>query len=121
MHPNHPTEEELFHWAFSDEDWPDQNWDMFLVWYGRFDLYIKLADDYTCPQRQFFIDLLYYSIANKIQEFEQPKADNLLSSLLSMAKLVKSKEVRTWRHRVEQLKNGTLSYRREEWWSEPPI
>ncbi|WNO10497.1 hypothetical protein [Teredinibacter sp. KSP-S5-2] len=118
MNPNNPTEDELTEWAFSEKEWPDQNWDLFLVWHGRFDWYIRLAEDYTCPKRQFFIDLLYYVVGYSFKKTEVD-TDALLLRLVKEAQNVKSKEVRIWRHKIKLLKSGDLVFIQEEWWSEP--
>jgi len=107
MNPNNPTEQELRDWAFSDAEWPDQSWDLFLLWKGRYDWYIKLADDYSCTQRAFFIDLLYYSVAYEYKDsFDQQSI--FLAELLREAISVESRELKDWKRKVDLLQRQEI-------------
>ncbi|MFI0416278.1 MAG: hypothetical protein ACH255_19310 [Candidatus Thiodiazotropha sp.] len=75
MEITNPTVEEIREWAYSDEDWPHDEWDLFLSWTVEVELFIELATDHKCPKKSFFLHMLYYLVG--ITYSEPTKTDKL--------------------------------------------
>lgn len=71
MEVTNPTVEEIRLWAYSEDEWPHDEWDLFLSWTREVDLFIELATDHSCPKQFFFyicfITLLVRPIVNRIK------------------------------------------------------
>ena len=52
-----PQESEIRAWAYSDEKWPEQDWDLAVCEGKNDDTLYDLAHDINCPKRGFLFTL----------------------------------------------------------------
>jgi len=91
--PSNPSYQEIKDWAYSEEEEPDQNWELFLIWKAEFELYLELASDIFCPKEAFFLDLLYYWVwANIKHEVGENKLDSY-SEVFDQAEKLNTREL----------------------------
>ncbi len=88
--PWNPTLCEVRRWAFEqDAMFPEQDWDLALLWCGFASECLRLAADETCPNRDFFIHMLYLHVGDAIRSdfssASRVEVDKLLSAALNHA------------------------------------
>ncbi|WP_144391789.1 hypothetical protein [Pleionea sediminis] len=117
-HPENPTCEEIEEWAYSDEEAPHQEWELFLIWKQEFELDLKFASDILCPKEEFFLNLLYYWVWQNIKhEYKDSDLDNH-KALFKQAAKVNTPYVKIWLKRSLKLIDDKNSYSEEEWWAD---
>ncbi|WP_052691864.1 hypothetical protein [Teredinibacter purpureus] len=113
--PSNPSTEEIEEWAYSNDDEPDQEWELFLIWKADFELYLKYASDVSCPKEEFFLNLLYYwvwrnvrhdSIENELESYER---------IFQLAEKINTPYVRIWSVRSKELIVNNAVYSAEQW------
>ncbi len=82
MDVSNPSVEEVKQWAYSNEDWPDNEWDLFLSWTREVNLFIEFATDHKCPKQNFFLHLLYYVVGTT---YTEPNSIDKLDRIKSFA------------------------------------
>ena len=77
MEVSNPTVSEIREWAYSNTDWPDSEWPLYLSWTRQIELFIELATDHKCPKKDFFRYMLYnmvgiaYKMPSKAEQNEE--------------------------------------------------
>lgn len=116
--PSNPTVEEIYEWAYSNEEEPHQEWELFLIWSGKFDQYLRYASDINCPKEQFFLNLLYYWVWRNIKHDAVENYLDKHEDFFKLAKTINTPYVKIWLERSLSLINDATSYSKEEWWNE---
>ena len=114
--PSNPTTEEIEEWAYSNDEEPDQEWELFLIWKADFELYLKFASDASCPKEEFFLQLLYYWVWRNIRH---EVIDNELESythIFQLAEKVNTPYVRIWLERSKKLMANNQTFTESQWW-----
>jgi hypothetical protein len=115
MEVTNPTVEEVKAWAYSDENWPHDEWDLFLSWTREVDFFIELATDHKCPKKNFFLHMLYYIIGTT---FSEPNKTDKLERIKSYAEkgaVVKHGDIKAWRSHIAELLSGAVNYSYDNW------
>ena len=110
-----PTISEIKTWAYSNDDWPHQEWDLFLSWKPEISLFIELATDHKCPKRGFFRHMLYYVVGKTIQDDFDQNGDLLILGYLNKAQGIKHGDIKAWVKATECLLKDTKSYKYDDW------
>lgn len=103
MEVTNPTVEEIRLWAYSEDEWPHDEWDLFLSWTREVDLFIELATDHSCPKQIFFLHMLYYIIG---ATYCEPNKTDKIERIRSYSKKglgVKHGAIRKWRANIKAL------------------
>lgn len=86
-----PTLSEIRHWAYADQLFPEQDWDLFLAHSDNLMLFLELASDDQCPTRNFFKYIIYLYFAEDIKtERSNPARNVKLQYYLDMDVPIKS-------------------------------
>ena len=115
MDVTNPTVEEVKNWAYSQEDWPHDEWDLFLSWTREVDLFIELATDHQCPKNVFFLHMLYYIVGYTFGEPNKSDKNERIKEYASKGLGVKHGAIRLWRKRVEELLSNKVKYNYNDW------
>jgi len=115
MEVTNPTIEEVRNWAYSEDDWPHDEWDLFLSWTREVALFIELATDHKCPKQNFFLHMLYYIVG--ITYSEPNKTDKLdhIKNYSEKSTGIKHGAIRKWRSNVDDLLNNKVKYNYDNW------
>ena len=115
MEVTNPTIEEIREWAYSDKDWPHDEWDLFLSWTREIELFIELATDNKCQKKSFFLHMLYYLVG--ITYSEPTKTDKLdrIRSYSEKGSGIDHGDIKAWRSNVAELLNGRVKYSYDNW------
>lgn len=115
MNVTNPSIEEIKAWAYSSEEWPDDEWDLFLSWTSEVDLFVELAIDHNCPKRRFFLHMLYYIVGTTYSE--PNKADKLdrIKAYEAKGAAAKHGDITVWRSHVADLLSGCSKYSYDNW------
>lgn len=115
--PSNPSSDDIVTWAYSDEEEPDQEWELFLIWKGDFELYLRLASDINCPKENFFLNLLYYWVWRCIKHIS---VDNNLGDyhfVFDAAKGNNMPYVKIWLKRSLELMTDHQAFTEEQWYA----
>ena len=112
---SNPSISEIKEWAYSDDDWPDQEWDLFLSWKQDVGLYIELATDHNCPKQVFFRHMLYYLVGKAIQGRFGDEKEFIIKGYLEKAEGIKHGDIKAWVKASENLLKNPESYEYENW------
>jgi hypothetical protein len=115
MEVTNPTIEEVRNWAYSEKEWPHDEWDLFLSWTREVDLFIELATDHKCPQKLFFLHMLYYIVGVTFGEPNKSDKNERIKEYASKGLAVKHGAIRLWRKRVEELLSNQVKYNYDQW------
>lgn len=110
-----PSIEQIRTWAYSSSGWPIHEWDLFLSWTGKMDLFIELATDHRCPQRRFFLHVLYYTVGTAFGVKRKDEARARIAAYADIGRGNGHGDIKTWVANVDALRRGRLAYRYEDW------
>ena len=115
MEVTNPTVEEVKAWAYSDENWPHEEWDLFLCWTREVGLFIELATDHKCPKKNFFLHMLYYIIGTTYSEPNKTGKLERIKSYAEKGAFVKHGDIKAWRSHIVELLSGSSKYSYDNW------
>jgi len=115
MDYTNPTIEEVRTWAYSGGEWPNDEWDLFLSWTKEVDLFIELATDHKCPQRIFFLHMLYYIIGTTYCEPNKTDKTDTVSFYKDKGIGINHGDIRKWTKNVSDLISGKQKYNYDNW------
>jgi hypothetical protein len=102
-----PTPEELRHWASDPEaSYPDeisQDWDLIVAHWSRIDLIVELASDARCPNRGFFLVVLYLMAGDCVRNESGNQNIPQLRALITRLERPPSESLRLFRQRALEL------------------
>lgn len=111
-----PTVSEIRLWAYSDQLWPEEDWDLYLVWKDEFLLYLELASDHKCNKQKNFQYLLYYTVAKQVNQLkDSDEIKILLKKYLDQSNSFKHGVVSNWRNELEILQRDISSFSYYKW------
>jgi len=113
--PWNPTAEEIRAWAFSDESWPDQDWDL-AVNDGKNDsLLIELACDSKCPNQVFFLHSIYFMVGDAIHRDAPNERIIELKEMIAAINGEVPAEVQQWRIEAIKLLSNPSAFEYHYW------
>lgn len=115
MKYENPSIDEIEKWAYSEAEWPDVDWPLFLSWKEDIKTWLKLATDHKCPKRDFFRYMLYYQVGKAFQGSFGKNTEFIIKSYLQDAKLIKHGDIRKWIADVKQLLNTPKIFNYSDW------
>ena len=115
MEVSNPSIEEVSVWAYSDSDWPHEEWDLFLSWTKEVDLFIDLATDHSCPKQDFFLHMLYYIVGITHEEPNKSEKDKSIEAYVEKGSGIKHGAIKKWRRDVQDLLRSRVKYNYDNW------
>ena len=115
MEVTNPTIEEIREWAYSEEEWPHDEWDLFMSWTREVDLFIQLATDHKCPKRIFFLHMLYYIVGTTYGEPNKSDKLDRIAFYADKGRGIKHGDIRNWVKNTEELIKGFQKYSYDNW------
>jgi len=117
MDPSNPSITEIEEWAYSNENWPDSEWPLFLAWKSEVKVFIELAMDHKCPKQDFFRFMLYYLVGYVYDYPQKPRSETIdeIELMISHGKGINHGEIRKWMKHSKGLLLGRLDYTYEDW------
>ena len=113
--PWNPTADEIKAWAFSEDLWPEQDWDL-AVNDGRNDfLLIQLACDESCPKRDFFLHSIYFMVGDSVYSNAPVERIEELRELISKVPHEASSEIDKWRREAMDLLRDPSKFEYDYW------
>ncbi|ALS96898.1 hypothetical protein [Lacimicrobium alkaliphilum] len=115
MEVTNPTVEEIRLWAYSEDEWPHDEWDLFLSWTREVDLFIELATDHKCPKQSFFLHMLYYIVG---VTYSEPNKTDKIARIRSYAEKglgVNHGAIKAWQVNINALLNNRVKYKYDNW------
>lgn len=114
--PSNPTIEEIKIWAYSEDEEPHQEWELFLLWKGEFTDYLKFASDINCPKENFFLNLLYYWVWRISEQRANENEVEVYPEVFERAGSINTPYVRLWLQRSQELLTGASEVDETSWW-----
>ena len=115
MEVTNPTVEEVRAWAYSGDDWPHEEWDLFLSWTREVDLFIQLATDHKCPKQDFFLHMLYYIVGSTYGEPNKSDKLERIECYSEKGSDIKHGAIKAWRGNVHDLLKNRVKYNYDNW------
>lgn len=107
-----PTITEIVEWAYSDADWPNVDWPLFLSWKEDVKLYIELILDDKCKKKDFFTFMLYYQVG---KNFNQKDGEVKLRLFIEYADNIDYQPIVKWVKDVNRLLKHPNLFEHNDW------
>ena len=111
--PWNPSATEVREWAYTvAAKEPCQDWQLALSWARHEKTYLELVADDDCPNRGYFLDVLYIIVGDAVRSGFRSVEEPILRGFLERASEYDHKDIAAWRTRtIELLKYpDTFSY-----------
>ena len=117
MHdPMNPTSYEIEEWAYAPEaEEPCQEWILALVWKEYVREYIKYVADPDCPNRLYFLDVLYYIIGSAVRGEFVSTPRPIIEGWLEDERIAGCADLVRWGERSRELLRNPSSFDFEYW------
>ena len=103
MNFQNPSITEIQEWAYSNEEWPNVDWPLFLSWIEDIRSWAKFATDHKCPKKYFVRYMLYYQVGKAFQSNLSKDADFKIKGFLQEVEDIKHGDIRQWIAHVRHL------------------
>lgn len=113
--PWNPSAEEITEWAFSDESWPEQDWDLAVIDSNNDSLLLTLACDSECPKQQFFLHALYFLVGDAIYRDAPKERIDELGAMIAVIYGDLPSEVQRWKAEASDLLSNPATFEYEYW------
>ena len=100
--PVNPIDQEIREWAYSEEDEPEQDFDMFLAQELRED-YFKYVNDPDCNSGKYFIAVLYFIVGDAVRSNYQTNSKAEIEHYLKTGNTYNNNEIKLWIERSKKL------------------
>ena len=112
--PANPTDAELRQWAFSDEPWPMEDFDLIAADLERLPLLLELA---SSPNRAFFVHCLYLAVGDAVRMSFNTVSREGVEAALDQAVTIASRDpvIDRWINDSRELLSSPKSFDYEEW------
>ena len=115
VNPFDPNPQDVKRWMYSDESWPEQDWDLFLA-NGRCDeVLLECARDLQCPRRDFALHCLYFLVGDVIYETRSVVRVAKVQEFLSSVGDKEDQELVDWKKESIELLSGEREFDYEYW------
>ena len=103
MNFEEPERDEIITWAYSQDNWPNVDWPLFLSWKEDLKTWIKLATDHNCSKKCFFKYLLYYQVGKAYSGSFGKETTFIIQGYLEQSKGIKHGDIKLWQNHVKEL------------------
>jgi hypothetical protein len=99
--PWNPSSSEVRAWAYTaGVEQPCEDWDLALAWARHERDYLAFAQDPVCPQRDFFLHLLYFIVGDAVRKDFRTVAEPVVRGFVDRAADSASVRLQLWRRRA---------------------
>ncbi|AEG00260.1 hypothetical protein [Methylomonas methanica] len=117
--PWNPKAEEIEKWAYSDENWPEQGWDIGVCNGENDPLLYKLASDLKCPKHRFFLHTLYFTIGDALHSSDEGRQKHLLE-WIGKIQVSPLQELNEWKEQAILVLNHKIEFD-YDYWCDPAL
>lgn len=113
--PNNPTPKEIRQWAYhKTKNEPIRDWNIVISTLGNAELLLALAEDKSCPKRQYFLECLYLLVGNSVSKHRATDAGKVE---VYLARAEKSSEpaIVNWVTRSREILRDLRRFDYAEW------
>ncbi len=107
-----PTINEIIEWAYSDEDWPNVDWPLFISWKDDLKLYIELILDEKSQKKDFFTFMLYYQVG---KVYKKKNGEYKIRQYLEYAANIDNNNIVKWVKDVNKLLKNPHLFNYYDW------
>ena len=112
--PWNPSELDIRAWAFSNESWPTQDWEIAVNNEKHDELIISLACDKECPTQDFFLHSIYFMVGDAIYSEKTKERKENLRELITRTPDA-SKEITKWKKESLELLDSPEKFEYGYW------
>jgi hypothetical protein len=95
--PWNPSSTEVRAWAYTPAAVaPCEDWDLSLAWARHERDYLEFAADPECPNRDYFLHLLYFIVGNAVRNGYRTVPEPVVRGFIDLAANSQSKQVQLW-------------------------
>jgi hypothetical protein len=114
--PANPIRDEIKAWAFNEGAIePMQDWDLMLASQREYDLYGELAADDACPNRDYFLRLLYLIVGDAVRTNYRTESLDSVRQLLKHTTTHPKYRFHLLRSRAEKLIREPETFSYDDW------
>ena len=114
--PWNPTSAEVREWAYTaDATAPCEDWMLALDWAEYVPLYVEFASDPRCPNRGYFLNVLYFMVGNAVRTDFRNHPEPVVHGWLKLAPGTRIPDLALWAQRARALLRTPESFKYEEW------
>ncbi len=113
--PWNPKESEIREWAFSDEPWPEQDWEIAVNDGENDSLLIELACVNECPKRKFFVHAIYFMAGDAVYSNASKERITLLINLITSVETGGDEIIKKWKTEALELLTGKRKFEYDYW------
>ena len=98
--PWNPTSAEVRAWAYTPGAmYPCEDWDLSLSWIGHERDYLEFASDSACPNREFFLHVLYLMVGDVVRTAYRNVPEPVLKGFIDLGKNADNEDLLLWHKR----------------------
>jgi hypothetical protein len=101
--PWNPTEAEVRAWAYQPHAMCEEDWHLALPGNGYDELYLDLVADHACPNRGFFLEVLYLLVGDAVRTGYRREGREHVEELLERALATGHPDLALWAERSRAL------------------
>ena len=116
--PGNPTTEDIRLWAYDPETTaPEQDWDIIISSDSELhSLFVRLADDDSCPKALFFLRVLYLIIGDSVRTKSRSLSKDAIAVFLAASvPNCTTPELQLWYNRSVDLLNNPAKFDYSDW------
>ena len=114
--PYNPMRDDVRDWAFSDGALePVQDWDLMLANLREFDLYAELAADDSCPNREYFLRVLYLIVGDAVRTNFRTESAESINEILEITVRFPNYCFHLLRQRALALLSAPSTFEYDDW------
>ncbi|MDB5295286.1 MAG: hypothetical protein JWO31_1269 [Phycisphaerales bacterium] len=118
LNPWNPSPDEIRQWAYADGVVePCQDGDLALSWSGHERALLECASDERCPNRSYFVGVLYLIIGDAVRTGFSSKPRPVVEGFVSRGDEYGHADIRRWQQRSRSLLRCPSKFEYEQWCS----
>lgn len=111
-----PTPEQIRAWAATPAAVePVQDWHLVISWLPYEQLYLELAADDGCPNRRYFLALLYLMVGDAVRTQFRARPEHAVLYLLECGRAFSHPDLDAWLRRSRQLLRRPETFDYDAW------
>jgi hypothetical protein len=113
--PWNPTEAEVRDWAYQPDATCEEDWHMALPGTGFEELYLDLGVDPACPNRGFFLEVLYLLVGDAVRSGYRVFPRERVEELLERGLATGHPDLQLWAERSRALRARPDTFDYDAW------
>ena len=114
--PWNPSSSEVHAWAYTNgATEPCEDWDLALSWGGQERDYLEFVAAPNCPNRDYFLHVLYLMIGDAVRSNFRMASEPLTRGFIELAADSRSDLLQLWRKRALHLLQNPAEFKYTAW------